>query len=158
MCIDVSCVCVQRRGVGEGEGRKCRAQRVWVGTLFSTERSPLFSTACPPQHRSYQATLNGLNGLAGMAAEHPPSSPLHPTALNQTVFVLHSFHLFLILYILLLQHPYFPSSISFLPDPPPTYFLGFPVICHLILSTNMCSSMRLFNHIFLSLRFSGPTH
>lgn len=66
---DVSRVCVCVRVQWEGEWvRKCRAQRVWVGTLFSTERSPLFSTACRPHHLSYQATLYGLNGLAGMAA------------------------------------------------------------------------------------------
>lgn len=52
-----------------------------MGTLFSTERSPLFSRACLPRHRSYQATLYGLNGLAGKAAPHYPPPPLlcsHP--------------------------------------------------------------------------------
>lgn len=82
----VYCMCVlMRRGwVQKGEsgwvrGRKCRAQRVWVGTLFSTERSPLFSRACLPRHRSYQATLCGLNGLAGKAApRYPPPTLFSP--------------------------------------------------------------------------------
>lgn len=79
------CVLMRRAWVQKGEsgwvrGRKCRAQRVWVGTLFSTERSPLFSRACLPRHRSYQATLYGLNGLAGKAAPHypPPLLCSHP--------------------------------------------------------------------------------
>lgn len=78
------CVLMRRAWVQKGEsgwvrGRKCRAQRVWVGTLFSTERSPLFSRACLPRHRSYQATLCGLNGLAGKAApRYPPLLCSHP--------------------------------------------------------------------------------
>lgn len=80
------CVLMRRAWVQKGEsgwvrGRKCRAQRVWVGTLFSTERSPLFSRACLPRHRSYQATLCGLNGLAGKAAPRRAIPPLlcsHP--------------------------------------------------------------------------------
>lgn len=93
------CVLMRRAWVQKGEsgwvrGRKCRAQRVWVGMLFSIERSPLFSRACLPRHRSYQATLYGLNGLAGMAAPHYP--PLY-SVLTPTMFVFYSFLLFLIL-------------------------------------------------------------
>lgn len=54
--------------------RNCRAQQVRVGTLFSTERSPLFSRACL-HHRSNPATLNSLNGLAGRAVPCSDTSP-----------------------------------------------------------------------------------
>lgn len=81
VCISVLCVCV-----GGARGRKCRAQRVWVGILFSTERSPLFSKACLPLHRSYQATLYGLNGPAGMTALlYPPPPLIFPLLLPDSV-------------------------------------------------------------------------
>lgn len=77
-----------------------------MGTLFSTERSPLFSTACLPHHRSYQATLSGPEWTRwhGSTELRPPS--LHPTlqppsALSRTLFVLRSLLLFLILSVLL---------------------------------------------------------
>lgn len=109
-CPECFTVC-ECRGVGGGRTggggeRKCRAQRVWVGTLFSTERSPLFSTACLPHHRSYQATLSGPEWTRwhGSTELRPPS--LHPTlqppsALSRTLFVLRSLLLFLILSVLL---------------------------------------------------------
>ena len=48
-----------------------------MGTLFSTERSPLFSTVCLPHHRSYQATLSGPEWTRwhGSTELRPPSTP-----------------------------------------------------------------------------------
>ena len=87
-CPECFTVCECREGWEGGErvrargggGRKCRAQRVWVGTLFSTERSPLFSTACLPHHRSYQATLSGPEWTRwhGSAELRPPPTTTTP--------------------------------------------------------------------------------
>lgn len=131
-----------------------------MGTPFSTERSPLFSTACLPRHRSYQATLYGLNGLAGMAVH--PTPPLH--ALSRTLFVLHSFLLFLILSILLSSlnsHAFpfpsvFPSLLLLLCD---VLF----IVCHLFLHVMAPTVPALFfimlsHHLFLSLLSPFQSH
>lgn len=126
------CVCVQRGGERvRASGRKCRAQRVWVGTLFSTERSPLCSTACRPHHRSYQATLYGLNGLAGMAAPRPP---LHSPLLSARHCL--SFTA--------------SSSVSFWPSSsPPQAFILFPFPSELPSSMSTCHSLQC-HHLHLS--------
>lgn len=61
------CVC---REVNEGKNAEL-SMFEWAHTLFNTERSPLFSTACPPFHPSYQATLNGVTGIA--PTPNPPN-------------------------------------------------------------------------------------
>lgn len=147
VCIDAPRAWVQTGGTSERGGRKCRAQRVWVGTLFSTERSPLFSMDCLPHHRSYQATLYRLNGLAGMSAPHNRPFPSR-SLLTRALFVLHSFLLFLILSILL-------SSAKIL------YPLGFHhwSVCYLYSSAKPRSlSIKGFPLIFFHLLFSFHTH
>ncbi len=134
----VLCVSAEGRESGWARGRKCRAQRVWVGTLFSTERSPLFSTGCLPHHRSYQATLHGLNGLAGMAAGCPPPPP--PPEPDFCLFFTAS------------------SSFSFCPSssPPYTSMLFHFLLCflHLFLCVMAPTSTHLYKTVLSSLPLS----
>lgn len=97
------CVCVWvsavRGRMGESEGEKMQSSACWSGLTIQHREKPFIQHR--PHRLSYQATLDGsLNGLAGMAATTlPPPTPTPPlvSALSQTLFVLHSFLLSLIL-------------------------------------------------------------
>lgn len=126
-----------------GWREKCRAQRVWVGTLFSTERSPLFSTARLPHHPSYRATLCGLNGLAWHGSttlpHHHPPLPAGPglffTASSSFSFCPSS------------SPPETLKLLSFLPCFLLIIVVVFFIVCHLFLRVMPPLCPHLFLHI-----------